>query len=154
MLFNAIEYSSGYAFVLEKEYSLTVQVPLLPTRKVGTRFVSMDKTGLLVVAEGYAWDGASGPMRQSPDIIRPSLVHDALYQLMREDLIDRANRAAADKLLRDMCVEDGSPSWYADAIHLAVQAFGARFVQPGSTHLIMKAPVPVLYPSAGELEAP
>ena len=37
-----------------------------------------------------------------------SLLHDALYQLMREGLLDHTlHREAADRILQSLCREDG-----------------------------------------------
>jgi hypothetical protein len=61
---------------------------------------------LLAIHRGYAWDGASGPTFDDKTNMRASLVHDALYQLMREKLLSRSYRKYADELLRDMIIED------------------------------------------------
>jgi hypothetical protein len=39
--------------------------------------------------------------------MRASLVHDALYQLMREEKIDQGQRLRADEILRDICLDAG-----------------------------------------------
>ena len=52
--------------------------------------------GLLYVKEGYAWDGPSGPTWDTPCTMVPSLVHDVLYQAIREGLISSSRRFDAD----------------------------------------------------------
>lgn len=40
--------------------------------------------GILYIKKGYIWDGASGPTIDTKSTIIASLVHDALYQSIRE----------------------------------------------------------------------
>ena len=47
--------------------------------------MSLNESGCLQIAAGYAWDGASGPTIDTRNSMIASLVHDALYQLIRED---------------------------------------------------------------------
>lgn len=63
---------------------------------------------VLHVDRGYAWDGPSGPAWDTPTFMRGSLVHDALYQLMREGHLPASRyRDDADRELKLVCVEDG-----------------------------------------------
>ncbi len=80
--------------------------------------------GVLVIEKHYAWDGPSGPTIDTPSFMRGSLVHDALYQLMREGLIDRRYRKYADELLRKICLEDGMNKFRAWYVYRAVRIFG------------------------------
>ena len=38
----------------------------------------------VIVRRGYAWDGASGPTIDTKDSMKATLIHDVLYQVMRE----------------------------------------------------------------------
>lgn len=121
---------------------------------IGNAFVNLDQAGVLSIAAEYAWDGASGPIAQTPDVIRPSVVHDALYQLMREFGLEPKWRVVADQLLRQMCVADGMPRWQANVVHAAVATFGARYIDPLTPQPVLIAPVPVTYPSSSDWSAP
>ncbi len=71
--------------------------------------------GWLEMRPGYCWDGASGPTIDTPSSMRGSLVHDALYQLMREGLLSQEYRVPADNLFEKICIEDGMGkfrAWY------------------------------------------
>ena len=85
-------------------------------------FIKMSKGWLMVLA-GYMWDGASGPPN-NPDNMRASLFHDALYELMQLGLLDRKYRDVADRLLRQICLEDGMDKFWADRFYEVVRAFG------------------------------
>lgn len=99
------------------------------TRK---QFVHLTASGKLSIKPRYAWDGASGPTFDSPSTMRASLVHDALYQLMREGALDQSYRIPADECLRRIMLGDykGSwPKWHAFRVELwirALEKFGGR----------------------------
>ena len=86
--------------------------------------------GCLMIKEGYAWDGASGPAVDTLTFLRGSLVHDALYQLIREGLLPKSFRRAADSLLRDICIEDGMSRVRAWYVYRAVRWFAAGAAKP------------------------
>ena len=85
--------------------------------------VELAHDGTLIISPGFFWDGASGPTVDTQDSMRGSLVHDALYFLMRLGLIPIEAKQEADRLLEVICIEDGmSPirarAWY-DAVTVA-----------------------------------
>ena len=84
----------------------------------------------LMIKEGYAWDGPSGPTIDSKTFMRASLVHDALYQLMREGWIDRSLRIEADRVLRDICIDNGMSRVRAGYVYQAVRWFAGGSVKP------------------------
>lgn len=84
--------------------------------------------GLFIVKSGYAWDGASGPAIDTKDFMKASLVHDAFYQLMKIGSLDsKIWKPFADKLLYQMCLEAGMPSWRAWYVYYAVKLFGPKY---------------------------
>ena len=104
-----------YLYRLVKTYR--VKVDLKGKYNVTSPFISLDRTGMLTIRAGYAWDGPSGPAINTDSFMRASLVHDALYQLMRMRLIPwERERIMADKQMRVHCVEDGMwriRAWWA-----------------------------------------
>jgi hypothetical protein len=98
---------------------------------IDTDYIRLRPDGKLLIKPRYAWDGASGPTKQTPDTKRGSLFHDALYQLMREGLLDRKKyRIYADELLRKICLEDGMSKGRADNFYWAVRHFGQNSTKP------------------------
>lgn len=83
-----------------------IQTSILPAMTISTEWVGLSTTGLLSISAGFAWDGPSGPTQDTPDTLRASLVHDALYDLLRRGLIGMELRATVDRLLRDILKED------------------------------------------------
>ena len=92
--------------------------------------IALAINGLLTVRKGYAWDGPSGPTIDTPNFMRGSLVHDVLYQLMREELIPQEHREYADKLLREICLEDGMSQIRAWVVYQGVRLGGASGAAP------------------------
>ena len=82
------------------------------------------------VTRGYAWDGPSGPTFDTKTFMRGSLVHDCLYQMMREGLLPRSHRKYADQLLRKICLEDGMSKFRAWYVYRAVRMFCGKSSLP------------------------
>ena len=103
---DCIQYNDGYKYQLKQDYVLSV--PLKSALRFDSDFLVLETDGRLLIKQGYAWDGPSGPTIDTLSFMRGSLVHDALYQLMREQCLDHIqDRAAADQLLHDICIADG-----------------------------------------------
>ena len=134
-----IVYQSGYKYQIKEDYSINVLV--YPKQKIEMQFISLDVDGFLTIKNGYAWDGASGPMPDLKTVMRGSLVHDALYQLMRERKIDHdPYRYIADLTLRDICLEDGMSRLVAWIIYTGVRKFGDPFADPKDKRPLEYAP--------------
>jgi len=99
--------------------------------EVDTEFICLWPNGQLFIKSYYAWDGASGPAIDTKTIMRGSLIHDALYQLMREGYLDRTKyRSIADKILKKICLEDGMWKTRANWVYWAVKTFAKRSSEP------------------------
>ena len=77
------------------------------TNPVQTRYIDMTVDGVITVKRGYVYDGASGPTIDSKNTMLASLIHDALYQLMRGNLISRDWRKRADEVLYEILIDKG-----------------------------------------------
>jgi hypothetical protein len=100
---------------------------------IDTLYLKLDADGKLEVGEGYAWDGPSGPTIDTLNFMRGSLVHDALYQVIRIEEIPPRYREYADRLLKEMCLEDGMSKFRAAYVYQAVRLFGGgASAKPGS----------------------
>ncbi|MBS3964078.1 MAG: hypothetical protein KGZ80_06210 [Methylomonas sp.] len=139
---SCIAYRGGYKYQLKQHYSLP-QSAILPDRPVDTAFIALDASGVLLIRAGYAWDGPSGPTIDTKNFMRGSLVHDALYQLMREGHLDLvAHRDPADRLLQTLCIEDGMSRIRAWWVYEAVKRFGKPSASPAQNHPMEWAPRP------------
>lgn len=125
---------SDFAYRRTKPYQLDVrytqELPIFPDMPIISREISISIDGQLMVASGYQWDGPSGPAFDTPDFMRASLVHDALYQLMREGRLPMHYRNVADEQLWQIARADGMPWWRAAWCFLGVRLFGEQFATP------------------------
>lgn len=136
---ECISYRNGYKYQIATDY--TVTIPITPENDIQTDFIALNTAGELVIKKGYAWDGPSGPTIDTPNFMRGSLVHDALYQLMREQHLNNHNyRDAADRLLRKLCREDGMNPIRAWFVYKGVSLFGDPAADPANRKRPEKAP--------------
>jgi hypothetical protein len=135
---DKIYYKEGYKYQLAQDYS--IQVDIIPIKPIVTDWLCLSKTGMLTVKKGYAWDGPSGPTIDTSNSMRGSLVHDALYQLMRMEFIPESSRARADDLLHEICTEDGMNPVRADLWKEMVKLFAASCAKAGTEQPILEAP--------------
>ncbi len=105
---------TSYKYQVMKDYSIQIDLkPLKTIRRKLAKFLSLSPHGVLSIKKYYAWDGPSGPTIDTRDFMRGSLIHDALYQLMREGVLDyRVHRQRADEIFRELflrmvCVRSG-----------------------------------------------
>lgn len=134
-----IKYRSGYKYQLAKDYHISTSIK--PTADINTPFIALDMKGNLVVKTGYAWDGASGPVIDTDNNLRASLVHDALYQLMREKKISRKrHKHKADKLFQSMCKKDGVLSAIALIYYQVLRKLGNPSTDPKNVKKVKRAP--------------
>lgn len=152
---QTVSLRTGYAHVTVGVH--VFHTLIIPPQEIVTPFICLNRDGWLIISEGYAWDGASG----CPDvalILRASLIHDALYQLIREKHLPYFWRQPADLEFRNAILEDGrflathSPNWLkrktakaaakvlAETAYLAVQAFGEPSAIPGSSKPVLTFP--------------
>ena len=117
---SKIRYRSGYRYQLATSYSVFIG---LLGYKIRTDFITLTESGWLTIRKGYAWDGATGLPSTPRSLMRASLVHDAMYQLIRNGLFDR--RDVADELFFEFAQEDGFMA--APLALWIVERFGAGY---------------------------
>lgn len=138
-----ITYRDGYKYQLVEDYVLDDCRLVPPTSVADHGFIALDLNGKLTIKAGYAWDGPSGPTFDTKNFMRGSLVHDALYQLMRERPVQvpkETYRAQADRLLQRLCMEDGMSPERAWWVYHAVRLFGDPAADPKKKHKDLTAP--------------
>lgn len=118
-----IKYRKGYKYQLADTYIRKIDII---GYNINTEFILLNKKGFLTIKNGFAWDGASGPTIDTDNSMEGGLVHDALYQLLRQDFLPQIHRKYADKLLKDICVSKGMWKFRANIWEDSVQKF-AKF---------------------------
>jgi len=138
---QCVSYKNGYKYQLVEEYS--TNIPIKPDEDIhsDSGFIDLSQQGLLIIKRGYAWDGPSGPTLDTLNFMRGSLVHDALYQIMREGKLNNVTyRKPADKLLKDMCKADGMSSLRAWWVFKGLRMGGDPAADPDNKRPVIKAP--------------
>lgn len=100
-------------------------------------YLLLQLDGILTLASNYTWDGPSGPTIDTRNFMRASLVHDALYQILREypDMEHRKRfRKKADTILCTICREDGMTWMRSTWVYFAVRIFGSCRAKPDLLH--------------------
>lgn len=137
---HSIFYRGGYKYQLVGMYFHRTNI--FPHTDIKTEYIQLDKDGTLVIFKGYAWDGPSGPTIDTLNFMRGSLVHDALYQLMREGHLNHIiHREKADRLLFNICREDGMNIVRAWIVYLAVKMFADAAASPKQEKIIQAPPL-------------
>ena len=112
-----------------KKYVLTEayidSIPFHPPEPVHAHYCTLFTSGNIVIDEEFEWNGASGPTIDTDDTMDGSLVHDVLYQFMREGRLSRKYRNAADICIYKMCRADGMPWWRASYWYLFLRIGGS-----------------------------
>jgi hypothetical protein len=117
-----IKYKKGYKYQLQEDYC--INIPIYPEKNIIIPLIILTKEGQLTIKTSYAWDGPSGPALDTKTFMRPSLVHDSLYQFMRLKLLPYKLRKDIDKLLITHCKKDGMSWLRQQYVYLAVRFSG------------------------------
>ena len=117
-----------YKYNLHIDYEYRAKIEVEEPCDLG--FVKITDEGLLTISKRYAWDGPSGPTIDTKNFMRGSLVHDALYQLIREKKINMNQRRRADAILQEICLEDGMSKIRAWWVFWGVWLFGKSAAEP------------------------
>ncbi len=96
---------------------------------IDTDYVKI-RHGTLVVMAKYAWDGGSGIAINTKNSRLGTLFHDALYQLMRENLLLRSYKNSADLLMKRVLISEGMSKFRAHLWYLVVKMLGKKHTFP------------------------
>jgi len=131
-----IKYKAGYKFQLAKDYSVTITIK---GRTIESKYIELKRTGKLTILAGYAWDGASGAI-DTKTILRGSLTHDALFQLLRVEALPSTYIDEVNYIFKRICREDGMSRIRAWYVWWAVSRLGGRSAHPDQKKSVLSAP--------------
>ena len=132
-----ILYKDGYKYQLYTDYS--VRISIKPESDVFLDYIRLSTDGMLLITEGYCWDGPSGITYDSENFMRGSLVHDALYQLLRCGKLPESCRLQCDEELVKIRKEDGMSAFRRWYVKKALKAFGGPAADPKNKKEIFQA---------------
>ena len=122
-----ISYKEGYKYQLTCDAWFRVDIY---GYSIETKYITLYDDGWIWIKAGYAWDGASGPTIDTKNSMRGSLLHDAIYQLLRTGLLPSKYRLVGDRELEIRCVEDGMWKIRAELWEKALREFGKDAADP------------------------
>ena len=126
-----MKYTKGYKYRTDETVVYDISGwGLVPSKEINCGLLTLTAYGYLVIHRGYSWDGASGAI-DTDTILFPSLVHDALYELLRGGLGEHVSgkfpadvREACDKIFRSLCLERKMTAFRAGYVYDAVRVAG------------------------------
>jgi len=130
-------YTKGYKYQLQDPVTYMTPFHVKDKAHAG-KFITLNASGLLLIHAGYAWDGASGPAIDTKTFIKGSLIHDALYQLIRYKILYKKDRITCDKILRDVCIEQGMSKIRAWWVYHGLKVFGGAAAAPRNRRKIIE----------------
>ena len=133
---DSINYRNNWKYRLEQPYTYCFSIPLSDdaihkNSEPDSSFLKVS-TKSIWFNQGYSWDGPSGPTIDTPNAMRASLVHDGLYQALRENRLLPKARKAADLEFRRILKEDGMAWWRRWVWYLAVRGFASGASRPSN----------------------
>jgi hypothetical protein len=128
---SVLKYKKGYKYQLAEDFVFELPKKILGKIEkplIDQSFIDLEPNGILIIRAGYAWDGPSGPTFDTKTFMKGALVHDALYQLIRNGYFfdDEKARELADDLLKEMCRRDRMIKVRAWWVHFFVRKFGTH----------------------------
>jgi len=137
-----LKYRSGYKYQVAESITIQTQITGFFAHN---QFLLLLEDGTLFIRVGYPWDGPSGPAVDTPNFMLSSLVHDAFYQLMREELLPQSIRELADNEMSRINYEWGLDNpgkgmswfrrWYT---HLGVRIGASSAADPANRRKIIE----------------
>ena len=128
---HGVSYEKIWRYKLKAEFALDFRqefdLALNSNAEHHNEFFTLESASLTAKA-GYAWDGASGPVFQTKNSVRATLVHDIMYQAMasNDELRTRKNRKIADRLFLLILKADGMSAPRRQIWYRAVRMFGGK----------------------------
>lgn len=126
MIFYKKRRKYKYNLHSDVEYPTNIKIE----NPINLGLLAIDENGNLTIRKEYSWDGPSGPTIDTKNFMRGSLIHDSLYQLMRENVIPQNLRKKVDEILRKICLEDGMSKIRAWWVYQGVRIGGGGSSKP------------------------
>jgi len=130
---------SNYKYQVKDDFIIATDIK--PKSNILSDFINLDTDGILTIRKGYAWDGCSGPTWDTKSTMRAGCVHDAFFQLMRLNVLDRNQYFhPVNKLFYFMLRQDGVLWLRAEYYYKAVEKISWRYTMSKKDPEIQEAP--------------
>ncbi len=134
-----ISYHKGkFKYQLANDYVMNIGFSQASGLK--TEFVELAADGKLTVKSGFAWDGVTGLAFDTRNFMRASLVHDALFLLLRHTGENLALHERADDLFLNIAKKDGVNAFRARLHYTSLYVGRKLSLLPGKQRSVHTAP--------------
>jgi hypothetical protein len=135
---SSIQYKAGFKYQIVEDFTLGgLALPIQSEHN--TQFLAM-RPSSITLKKGYASDGPSWPAIDTATFMRGAFTHDGMYQAIRMGWLPPEARVYADKLLRQMCLEDGMNPLRAWYIYKGLRFGGGPAADPRNRRVTLVAP--------------
>jgi len=128
-----VKYKHGFRFYLAEDFSLKIDD--LPDENVLPLYKIAMSKGMLTISKGYMWDRGF----RGKEFIRGTLVHEALYQLIRLGYLPYEWRKKSNEIYYSLLVDDGAPKLFAWLLKKCADLFG-NVASNGKSRKVLFAP--------------
>lgn len=129
----------GYRYQVAESFSIDVS-EFFPRERICIPAFAFLENGNLRISQGYAWDGPSGPVIHSKNWLKPSLIHDVFYQMIRQRSFPEPENARkqADDLMLKLLRHQGMSRFRAWYSWKAVRLFGRSAASLKNRQIVLK----------------
>ena len=121
-------YKGGYKYICQADWQ--GQINLYPPHPIDTQYCKVSTDGDITIAKWYGSDGPSGPSIDTDTFMLGAWVHDALYQLLREEHLPPSFRKDADRVLVEICEAKGMSWFRRQYVYRSLRMFGSPAASP------------------------
>ena len=121
-------YKGGYKYICQEDWQ--GQINLYPTEDIETPYCKLSMDGDISISRGYGSDGPSGPSIDTDTFMLGAWVHDALYQLLRDEALPQTYRQGADRVLVEICEAKGMNWFRRQYVYRSLRMFGSPAASP------------------------
>ena len=124
----------GFRVAVTWEYQTQIAVD----RIIRTEWVDLVK-GLLIMKQGFCFE-PSGPTIKTKSVMQGCCVHDAIYYLIRNGLLEPHWKEPGDDLMKEIHLQDEVNAFRAGYFHWSVINFGDTSIDPRNRKKVLTAP--------------
>ena len=117
----------AYKYELLEDEKFVCAIP----KEISTGYANIHNYIITAITR-YAWNGITGwPkwLKEPKCSRRATLIHDAIYQMIKEGLLGMYWRKTADLIFKRICIEDGMWKWTAWLFYYIVRLFGGVLIR-------------------------
>ena len=134
----SISYCKGYKYQLRAD--AWIKTNLRPATIIYAELVTLFTNGWLRIKKYFAWDGCSGPTKDTKTNAIACLAHDALCYLMRMGVLSQKYLTQVDEEVKRLMLRDGAFKFRAKYYRKGLKLIGGGYAKPKNARKVYTAP--------------